>query len=128
MTIFITTHYLEEADQLCDRVAIIDQGTIVAEGTPAELKREVAGDVVSLVLNGSTMKAAEVLAGQPDIWVLEAQQTDSLRLRVESGSAAIQQIMRTLDSSDIELGAIELHRPSLDDVFLAKTGRSLRDA
>ena len=128
MTIFITTHYLEEADQLCDRVAIIDQGTIVAEGTPAELKREVAGDVVSLVLNGSTMKAAEVLAGQPDIWVLECQQADSLRLRVDSGSAAIQQIMRTLDSSDIELGAIELHRPSLDDVFLAKTGRSLRDA
>ena len=128
MTIFITTHYLEEADQLCDRVAIIDQGTIVAEGTPAELKREVAGDVVSLVLNGSTMKAAEVLAGQPDIWVLEGQQTDSLRLRVESGSAAIQQIMRTLDNSNIELGAFELHRPSLDDVFLAKTGRSLRDA
>jgi ABC-2 type transport system ATP-binding protein len=128
MTIFITTHYLEEADQLCDRVAIIDQGTIVAEGTPAELKKEVAGDVVSLVLNGSTMKAAEVLAGQPDIWVVEAQQTDSLRLRVESGSAAIQQIMRALDSSDIELGALELHRPSLDDVFLAKTGRSLRDA
>jgi ABC-2 type transport system ATP-binding protein len=128
MTIFITTHYLEEADQLCDRVAIIDQGMIVAEGTPAELKREVAGDVVSLVLNGSTMKAAEVLAGQPDIWVLEGQQTDTLRLRVESGSAAIQQIMRTLDNSNIELGAIELHRPSLDDVFLAKTGRSLRDA
>jgi ABC-2 type transport system ATP-binding protein len=128
MTIFITTHYLEEADQLCDRVAIIDQGTIVAEGTPTELKREVAGDVVSLVLNGSTMKAAEVLGGQPDIWVLEGQKADSLRLRVESGSAAIQQIMRTLDSSDIELGAIELHRPSLDDVFLAKTGRSLRDA
>jgi ABC-2 type transport system ATP-binding protein len=128
MTIFITTHYLEEADQLCDRVAIIDHGTIVAEGTPTELKREVAGDVVSLVLNGSTMKAAEVLGGQPDIWVLEGQQADSLRLRVESGSAAIQQIMRTLDSSDIELGAIELHRPSLDDVFLAKTGRSLRDA
>jgi ABC-2 type transport system ATP-binding protein len=128
MTIFITTHYLEEADQLCDRVAIIDQGTIVAEGTPAELKREVAGDVVSLVLNGSTMKAAEVLGGQPDIWVLDGEQTDSLRLRVESGSAAIQQIMRTLDTSEIELGAIELHRPSLDDVFLAKTGRSLRDA
>jgi len=128
MTVFLTTHYLEEADQLCDRVAIIDQGTIVAEGTPAELKRAVAGDVVSLVLNGSTTKAAEILAGQPDIWVLEGQQTDSLRLRVESGSAAIQQIMRTLDGSDIELGAIELHRPSLDDVFLAKTGRSLRDA
>jgi ABC-2 type transport system ATP-binding protein len=128
MTVFLTTHYLEEADQLCDRVAIIDQGTIVAEGTPAELKREVAGDVVSLVLNGSTTKAAEILAGQPDIWVLEGQQSDSLRLRVESGSAAIQQIMRTLDGSDIELGAIELHRPSLDDVFLAKTGRSLRDA
>ncbi len=85
MTIFITTHYLEEADALCDRVAIIDQGAIVAEGTPAELKREMAGDVVSLVLNGSTMKAAEVLAGQPDIWVLESQQADSLRLHVDVG-------------------------------------------
>ena len=103
--------------------------TVVADevkdlaGTTAESTEQIATTIASL-----ERKAAEVLGGQPDIWVLEGQQTDSLRLRVESGSAAIQQIMRTLDSSDIELGAIELHRPSLDDVFLATTGRSLRDA
>ena len=61
MTVFITTHYLEEADVLCDRVAIIDHGQIVAEGTPAELKREVSGDVVTVGLNGATPKAAELL-------------------------------------------------------------------
>ena len=65
MTVFITTHYLEEADALCDRVAIIDHGQIVAEGTPSELKREVSGDVVTVGLNGGTADAAQAarLAG-----------------------------------------------------------------
>jgi ABC-2 type transport system ATP-binding protein len=128
MTIFLTTHYLEEADVLCDRIAIIDQGAVVAEGTPAELKQEVSGDVVSVVLNGSTSKAADLLAAEPYVWALEGQQADRLRLRVGDGASAIPLILRTLDSSGIELGAVELYRPSLDDVFLAKTGRSLRDA
>ena len=126
--IFLTTHYLEEADVLCDRIAIIDQGAVVAEGTPAELKQEVSGDVVSVVLNGSTSKAADLLAAEPYVWALEGQQADRLRLRVGDGASAIPLILRTLDSSGIELGAVELYRPSLDDVFLAKTGRSLRDA
>jgi ABC-2 type transport system ATP-binding protein len=127
MTIFITTHYLEEADALCDRVAIIDYGEIVALGTPTELKREVAGDVVTLGLNGATPQAATLLEGQPYVRNLE-KADDGLRLYVDEGAIAIPQILRTLDASDVVLASIELHRPSLDDVFLAKTGRSLRDA
>src|SRR6185436_8252076 len=65
LTVFLTTHYLDEADALCDRIAIIDHGEIVAEGTPTELKREVSGDTVMVGLNGSTPQAAEVLAEQP---------------------------------------------------------------
>jgi ABC-2 type transport system ATP-binding protein len=127
MTIFITTHYLDEADALCDRIAIIDQGAIVARGTPDELKREVSGDVISLMLNGSTAKAAELLSGQPGITELEVFQPGGLRLRVQAGPAAIPQILRLLESSGVEPDQIELRRPSLDDVFVAKTGRSLEE-
>jgi ABC-2 type transport system ATP-binding protein len=127
MTVFITTHYLEEADALCDRVAIIDHGEIVAEGTPDELKREIAGDVLKLALNGSTPQAAELLGTQPYVHKLEVED-GGLRLYVDTGATAIPRILRALDGSGVELGAIELHRPSLDDVFLTKTGRSLRES
>jgi ABC-2 type transport system ATP-binding protein len=127
MTVFITTHYLDEADALCDRIAIMDNGEIVAEGTSTELKREIAGDVVTIGLNGAAPKAAALLEGEPYVTKLETLD-DGLRLYVEAGATAIPQILRTLDGSDIVLGSIELHRPSLDDVFLAKTGRTLRDS
>jgi ABC-2 type transport system ATP-binding protein len=127
MTVFITTHYLEEADALCDRIAIMDNGEIVAEGTSAELKREIAGDVVTVGLNGATVKAAALLEGEPYVNRLESLD-DGLRLYVDAGATAIPRILRTLDGSNIVLGSIELHRPSLDDVFLAKTGRSLRES
>jgi ABC-2 type transport system ATP-binding protein len=127
MTVFLTTHYLEEADALCDRVAIIDHGEIVTEGTPDDLKREVAGDVVTVGLNGATAKGAELLDGQPYVRQLE-QTDDGLRLYVDAGATAIPQILRTLDGAGLNLASIELHRPSLDDVFLTKTGRSLRES
>jgi ABC-2 type transport system ATP-binding protein len=127
MTVFITTHYLEEADVLCDRVAIIDHGEIVTEGTPDELKREVAGDVVTVGVNGAGARAAELLDEQPYVRELEATE-QGLRLYVDAGATAIPQILRTLDGAGVGLGSIELHRPSLDDVFLAKTGRSLRES
>jgi ABC-2 type transport system ATP-binding protein len=128
MTIFLTTHYLEEADALCDRIAIIDFGEIVTEGTPAALKREIAGDVVTVGLNGSAPQAAELLTGQSYVKSLEVRDEGGLRLYVDTGETAIPQILRALDGSGIELGTIELHRPTLDDVFLTKTGRSLRDS
>jgi ABC-2 type transport system ATP-binding protein len=128
MTVFLTTHYLDEADALCDRIAIIDHGEIVAEGTPDQLKREISGDVVIIGLNGSTPSAAELLSGQPYVLKLETQDEGGLRLYVDSGETAIPLIMRALHGSGIPLDTITLHRPSLDDVFLTKTGRSLRES
>jgi ABC-2 type transport system ATP-binding protein len=127
MTVFITTHYLEEADALCDRIAIMDYGQIVAEGTPDELKREVAGDVVTVGVNGASPKAAGLLGGEGYVRKLESSD-GGLRLYVDEGATAIPQILRTLDGAGVALASIELHRPSLDDVFLTKTGRSLRES
>jgi ABC-2 type transport system ATP-binding protein len=127
MTIFVTTHYLEEADALCDRLAIMDYGEIVTEGTPDELKREVAGDVVTVGLNGSTPEAAQLLDAETFVNKLETVE-GGLRLYVDQGATAIPQILRKLDAAGLHLSTIELHRPSLDDVFLEKTGRSLRES
>ncbi|HEX2416781.1 MAG TPA: ATP-binding cassette domain-containing protein [Micromonosporaceae bacterium] len=126
MTVFLTTHYLEEADALCDRIAIIDHGQVVAEGTPADLKREIAGDVVTLGMTNRVADAATVLKGEP--YLRDAEQLESgLRLYVDQGATAMPQIMRALDAAGVEFASVQLHRPSLDDVFLAKTGRSLRE-
>ncbi|WP_406038029.1 ATP-binding cassette domain-containing protein [Micromonospora sp. NBC_00898] len=129
MTVFITTHYLDEADALCDRIAIMDHGEVVAEGTPAELKREISGDVVLVGLDAATTgKASELLDGEPYVNKLEVGDEGGLRLYVEDGATAIPQVLRRLDHAGLDLRSIELHRPSLDDVFLTKTGRSLRES
>jgi ABC-2 type transport system ATP-binding protein len=126
MTVFITTHYLDEADALCDRISIMDHGEIVASGSPVSLKRSVSGDVV-LVAVRSVPAAAEALDGAEFVKKLETHE-DSVRLYVDDGATAIPLILRTLDASSVEIGSVELHRPSLDDVFLTKTGRSLRES
>ncbi|HXL90340.1 MAG TPA: ATP-binding cassette domain-containing protein [Streptosporangiaceae bacterium] len=125
-TVFLTTHYLEEADVLCDRVFVIDHGIIVAEGTPDELKRRISGDLVTLRVNGSTAAAAELLDASEivrDIAVVD----DALKLTVEKGEQALPLLLRVLDGAGITLQSINLSRPTLDDVFLTLTGRSLRD-
>jgi ABC-2 type transport system ATP-binding protein len=125
-TVFLTTHYLDEADALCDRVAIIDYGKIVAEGTPEELKREVAGDVVTLTVAGDQQRALDLLKEQP--FVREAKLDDGfVLLYVDRGEVAMPAILRLLDGAGLTLVTIGLHRPSLDDVFLRQTGRSLRE-
>ena len=126
MTVFLTTHYLDEADQLCDRVAIIDNGEIVAEGTPLELKREISGDVVTVGVDDAE-KASELLEKLPFVRRLEASNA-GLVLYVDDASHAIPQILRMLDGSGLEFGEMELHRPTLDDVFLTKTGRLIRES
>ena len=126
MTVFLTTHYLDEADQLCDRVAIIDHGVMVAEGTPLELKREISGDVVTVGVDDAD-KAAELLERLPFVRRLESSKA-GLVLYVDDASHAIPQILRTLDGSGLEFGEMELHRPTLDDVFLTKTGRLIRES
>ncbi len=126
-TVFLTTHYLDEADALCDRVAIIDYGKIVAEGTPEELKRAVAGDVVTLSVAGEQQRALDLLKDQP--FVREARMDEGfVLLYVDRGEVAMPAILRLLDGTGMQLKTVELHRPSLDDVFLRQTGRSLREA
>lgn len=127
MTVFLTTHYLDEADALCDRLSIMDNGEIVAEGTPDGLKQEVLGDVVSVALPPGASGAGDVLNTADYIKKLENTES-GLRLYVEDGASAIPHVLRSLDAAGITTDGIELHRPSLDDVFLAKTGRSLRES
>ena len=125
-TVFLTTHYLEEADALADRLAIIDHGLIVAEGTADELKRQVAGDVVTIVVNGATEHVLETVRRQS--FVREATSEEGVvRLYVDRGETAVPQLLRILDGEGLEAASIALNRPSLDDVFLRQTGRSLRD-
>ena len=125
-TVFLTTHYLEEADALADRLAIIDHGRIVAAGTADELKRQVAGDVVTLGVNGATESVLAAVRTQP--FVREASGEDGVvRLYVDRGETAVPLLLRLLDGAGLEAASIALHRPSLDDVFLRQTGRSLRD-
>ena len=126
-TVFITTHYLEEADALCNRIAIIDHGKIVAEGTPDELKRAVAGDLVTVGVSGDVEAALRLLQPQP--FVREASIDGSeLRLYVDHGETATPDILRLLDTAGLGLTTVALSRPSLDDVFLRSTGRSLRES
>jgi ABC-2 type transport system ATP-binding protein len=128
-TIFLTTHYLDEADALCDRVAIIDHGRIVALGSPSELKREVAGQSVMLSLRDGAdaiTQATALLEPLPIVRELSALDGD-LRLYVEDGGEALPALLRLLDEHHIGLHSINLAEPTLDDVFLRYTGRSLRD-
>ena len=126
-SVFLTTHYLEEADALCDRLAIIDHGRIVAAGSPRQLKREIAGDVLTIGVDGDCDRVIELMAAQS--FVREAGLEDGLvRLYVDKGDEAVPSVLRILDSHGLAPTTMNLHRPSLDDVFLKKTGRSLRES
>jgi ABC-2 type transport system ATP-binding protein len=128
-TVFLTTHYLDEADALCDRILVIDHGAIVASGTPDELKSQVGGDVLTVTVQRQD-RVGEVARLVGELRGAEAPQVVDDRVvgRVPHGGAALVELVRGLDRADIEVSGIESRRPSLDDVFLGLTGRSLRDA
>lgn len=137
-TVFLTTHYLDEADALSDRIVIIDHGKIVAEDTAENLKRQVAGDLVEFEVAdpAHTADAAGVLdrAVRSRATVTGRQVSDvvvvgtHLTARVDRAALALPEIVRELDAAGIELTAVDITRPTLDDVFLDLTGRSLRDS
>ena len=127
-TVFLTTHYLEEADALCDRLAIIDLGRIVAEGTSDQLKQRVAGDVVTIGVDGAAASVLSLVESLP--FVREASHDAEgglVRLYVDRGETAVPHLLRSLDAAGLAPTSIALNKPSLDDVFLRQTGRSLRE-
>jgi ABC-2 type transport system ATP-binding protein len=125
-TVFLTTHYLDEADALCDRVLVIDRGRIVAEGTPDELKRRVSGDLVVVGTEhpGRVAELAGRLSGCTELAVDE----HTVRFRTADGAAVLPDLLRAMDAGAVAMTSVEVRRPSLDDVFLELTGRTLRDA
>jgi len=124
-TILLTTHYLEEADALCDRILIIDAGAIVASGTPAELKRRISGDLVTFETD-AVERARALLCDHADVRDVTTVER-GLRVTVDRGETQAVPLMRALDDAGIKVGALHIAHPSLDDVFLTLTGRSLRD-
>jgi ABC-2 type transport system ATP-binding protein len=129
-TVFLTTHYLDEADVLSDRILIIDQGRIVAADTSDNLKAAVAGDLVDLEVadRARVPDAARRLSALTDAGRDVEVEDRHVRGRVPRAGRTIQGLLRDLDRSGIDLDSIEVLRPTLDDVFLSLTGRSLRDA
>ena len=128
-TIFLTTQYLEEADKLCKRLAIIDFGKIVTSGTPVELKREVAADSIRVSLENcdrDKAHAKELIQSMTGVSeVLESTQ-ECLDVYAKDGGILVADIVRALDSVDIRLTSVTFSSPSLDDVFLKHTGRRIR--
>ncbi|WP_188188391.1 ATP-binding cassette domain-containing protein [Nonomuraea sp. SYSU D8015] len=120
-TLFLTTHYLEEADSMAERVVIIDNGRIIADGTPEQLKNDLAGDRITL--STSTEEEARRAAAMGG----GTAEGTTVRLRVANAPAALPECLRTLDGAGIKVTTAETARPTLDDVFLALTGRSLTD-
>jgi ABC-2 type transport system ATP-binding protein len=127
VTVFLTTQYLEEADALADRVGIIDNGKIVAEGTPTELKAAIGRPSVEAVPHdpGERERLAAVLYRFGEA---AAAASNGVAVRLLEGAGDLAEIVRALDSEGLQVADLRLHSPTLDDVFLAKTGRSLEGA
>ena len=132
-TMFLTTHYMEEADRLCRRLAIIDDGKIAVEGTPTELKRSVGSDTVSLTLAADGPEALEAartavqdrLSGLD--WITQVEPSaDGVDLSVADAHRAIPELLRILDGVGIRVSGLSMREPSLDDVFLRYTGKRIR--
>jgi ABC-2 type transport system ATP-binding protein len=134
ITILLTTHYLEEADRLSGRVAIIDRGKIIATGTPEELKSAIEGDAVSLRMPSASAeeqkatfaKTENVLSAQPFVKKIMATH-DGVNVYVDRADEAMPKILRLLEKEGVETASTTVSRPSLDDVFIKYTGRTIAE-
>ena len=131
VTIFLTTQYMEEADQLCERVAIIDHGRIVAQGTPAQLKAEIGADSVTIRLplderfEARRQEALELVRTVPEV-IGAAPFEFGVTVQARNGGAALVEILRRLESSHVPVKEVAVSPPTLDQVFLQHTGREMR--
>jgi ABC-2 type transport system ATP-binding protein len=128
MTIVLTTHYLDEADSMAERVMVIDHGVVIADDTADRLKAQLAGDRIVLVTDSAASAGRVVdIAGR----VAQTQEVDldagTVSLRVVEGAGTLPGLLRALDADGVDVQAAEVRRPTLDDVFLTLTGRSLRE-
>ena len=127
-SVLLTTHYLEEADQLAEQIAIVDRGKVVAEGTPDELKRELHGDAIHVDLeadyNGAVSRALTGLPAIRDV-VVDGR---TLRARADDGGRAVPVVLGALESAGVAVSSVRVARPSLDDVYLKYTGRTFHAA
>ncbi|HMB51100.1 MAG TPA: ATP-binding cassette domain-containing protein [Natronoarchaeum rubrum] len=125
-TIVLTTHYMDEADALCDRVAIVDDGDIVALDAPEALKSSLGGDVVTLDVEGSVAPLRPRLDDQP--WVSEYATTDAgVRVTVEHGRAHVADLVRLADDAGVPITGVDVRKPNLETVFLSLTGSTLEE-
>ena len=127
LTLFLTTQYLEEADELADRVGIINAGKLVAEGTPEELKRSIGNDVVTAIVDGDADHACQVLAAVDGLGAVDVL-GDEIRVSSDNGAKAISPVALALNAAGIEVRELSLRTPTLDDVFLDVTGTRLEGA
>ncbi|MFD5394288.1 ATP-binding cassette domain-containing protein [Streptomyces sp. NPDC127097] len=127
MTVLLTTHYLDEADHLADRLAIVDHGTVVAAGTPEELKSALRGDAVQVELVEGDDRARAVLERVPELREITVDGC-TVRGRTDDGARALPPVLAALEEAGIGVTSATLSRPSLDDVYLRHTGRSLTAA
>jgi ABC-2 type transport system ATP-binding protein len=127
LSILLTTHYLEEADRLADRLAIVDRGRVVAEGTPDELKSELRGDAINVELRDKDVAGAAA-ASLSDVPGLHEPTVEgrTLRARAEHGASTVPVLLSALDSAGIRVASVTVARPSLDDVYLRHTGRAFK--
>jgi ABC-2 type transport system ATP-binding protein len=128
LTISLTTHYMDEAETLCDRVAIVDGGKIIAIGTPAELKAMVKGsDRIELEVSGDAEKIAAALRGLPGVYEVTRDARGSISVTTEDGAHAMPRVIGAVEAAGAAVSSIKLERMSLEDVFIRFTGRRLRD-
>jgi ABC-2 type transport system ATP-binding protein len=128
VTIFLTTQYMDEADRLCDRIAIIDYGEIIVTGTPGELKGYVGGDTIVFgFLSEETAHRAEALLTKSVQVERTHTNKSSVYLTIKDGERVMPELLRSLDARNLTAQSVKLSRPSIDDVFLKYTGRSLRE-
>jgi ABC-2 type transport system ATP-binding protein len=129
LTILLTTHYLEEADRLADELAIVDQGRVVAGGTPDELKGQLRGDAVHVELAGQAERARLLAALDAVAAVREVRMDGShVSARADEGAAALPAVLAALETAGLPVRAATVARPSLDDVYLRHAGRRFADA